>query len=214
MATPRVLGTDDFSLRRPRTYATILIDAETRRRIDVLPDRRSDTLAAWLRQRPGVQVVCRDGAASYADAVHQALPDALQRPVAYLAQLRPAVGKEVAVHSGCWASASRVRRLDGGKTTTLARWQQVHDLLDAGVGLLECAHCKPSLSFLRFHGHLIWLTLINQGRKCPVPPPHPPEFRCRAVELARTGVVRPAALAVRRLSDHRAHQRSRLHRQG
>lgn len=29
--------------------------------------------------------------------------------------------------------------LDGGKTTTLARWQQVHDLLDAGVGLLECA---------------------------------------------------------------------------
>ncbi|GLY89635.1 hypothetical protein [Actinoallomurus iriomotensis] len=50
-----------------------------------------------------------------------------------------AVGKEVAVHSGCWAGASRVRELDGGTTTTLARWQQIHDLLDAGVGLLECA---------------------------------------------------------------------------
>ncbi|GAB3976485.1 hypothetical protein GCM10029978_063490 [Actinoallomurus acanthiterrae] len=45
----------------------------------------------------------------------------------------------MAVHSGCWATASRVRKLDGGKTTTLARWHQVHDLLDAGVGLLECA---------------------------------------------------------------------------
>ncbi len=67
-----------FSLRRSRTYATILIDAETRRRIDVLPDRRSDTLVAWLREHPGVQAVCRDGAAGYADAVHQALPDALQ----------------------------------------------------------------------------------------------------------------------------------------
>jgi hypothetical protein len=32
-----------------------------------------------------------------------------------------------------------VRKLDGGTTTTLARWHQVHDLLDAGVGLGECA---------------------------------------------------------------------------
>ena len=50
-----------------------------------------------------------------------------------------AAGKEVAVHSGCRATASRVRKVDGGKTTTLARWHQVHDLLDAGVGLGECA---------------------------------------------------------------------------
>ncbi|MBE1537034.1 ISL3 family transposase [Actinomadura algeriensis] len=141
VATPQVLGVDDFCLRRSRTYATILIDAETRRRVDVLPDRRSDTLAAWLREHPGVQVVCRDGAAGYADAVHQALPDALQVGDRWHIwhNFAQAAGKEVAVHSGCWASASRLRRLDGGRTTTLARWQQVHELLDAGVGLLECA---------------------------------------------------------------------------
>jgi hypothetical protein len=74
VATPRVLGVDDFSLRRSRTYATVLIDAETRQRVDVLPDRRSDTLQAWLREHPGVEIVCRDGAAGYAEAVHQALP--------------------------------------------------------------------------------------------------------------------------------------------
>lgn len=139
--TPRVLGVDDFALRRSRTYATVLIDAETRRRVDVLPDRRSDTLAAWLREHPGVQIVCRDGAAGYADAVHQALPDALQVGDRWHIwhNFAQAATKEVAVHSSCWAAASRVRKLDGGTTTTLARWHQVHDLLDAGVGLLECA---------------------------------------------------------------------------
>lgn len=78
LVTPRVLGVDDFALRRSRSYATVVIDAGTRRRVDVLPDRRSATLAAWLREHPGVEIVCRDGAAGYADAVQQALPDALQ----------------------------------------------------------------------------------------------------------------------------------------
>ncbi len=39
--TPRVLGVDDFALRRRQRYATVLIDAETRQRIDVLLDPQS-----------------------------------------------------------------------------------------------------------------------------------------------------------------------------
>jgi transposase len=58
---PRVLGVDDFALKRRHRYAGILTDAETGERVDVLADRNADTLERWLRQHPGVEIVCRDG---------------------------------------------------------------------------------------------------------------------------------------------------------
>jgi transposase len=78
VAVPRVLGVDDFALRRGQVYATILIDAETGQRVDVLASRKADVLEAWLRGHPGVQVVCRDGSGAYGEAVRRALPGAVQ----------------------------------------------------------------------------------------------------------------------------------------
>jgi transposase len=46
----------------------VVIDAGTHERTDVLPDRTADTLEAWLREHPGVEAVCRDGSATYAEA--------------------------------------------------------------------------------------------------------------------------------------------------
>ncbi len=77
---PRVLGVDDFALRRGHVYATILINAETGQRVDVLPGRTAESLEAWLRGHPGAQVVCRDGSGAYAEAVRRARP-ARSRPV-------------------------------------------------------------------------------------------------------------------------------------
>src|SRR5215470_12054535 len=49
LAAPRVLGIDDFALRRGLAYATVFIDAETGRRVDVVRRRTADVAVEWLR---------------------------------------------------------------------------------------------------------------------------------------------------------------------
>lgn len=69
-----MISVDGFALRRRHRYPTVIIDAEAHERIAVLPDCTADTLEAWLREHPGVEVVCRDGSATYAEAIRRALP--------------------------------------------------------------------------------------------------------------------------------------------
>ncbi len=57
--TVRVLGVDDFAWKKRFTYGTILVDLERRKIIDVLADRESTTVEAWLQAHHSVNPFVR-----------------------------------------------------------------------------------------------------------------------------------------------------------
>ncbi|MGX1761679.1 ISL3 family transposase, partial [Streptomyces lydicus] len=76
--TPRVVGVDEYAMRKGRVYGTVLVDVESGRPVDLLPDRESTTLATWLSERPGIEVICRDRAPYFAEGAREGAPTALQ----------------------------------------------------------------------------------------------------------------------------------------
>ncbi len=75
---PRVLGVDDWAMKKGRTYGTILVDLERRRALDLLPDRSAATFSARLRRHPQVQVIARDRSTEYACGADAGAPSATQ----------------------------------------------------------------------------------------------------------------------------------------
>ena len=76
--SPRVVGIDEWAWHRGQRYGTIICDLERGRVIDLLPERSSETVAAWLRRHPGVEVVARDRGGAYAEGARQGAPQATQ----------------------------------------------------------------------------------------------------------------------------------------
>ena len=78
VATPRVLGVDEWSKRKGQSYGTILVDLEAHRPVDLLPDKSAESFAKWLREHTGVEVISRDRDVEYRKGANDGAPDAIQ----------------------------------------------------------------------------------------------------------------------------------------
>ncbi|MFJ8108259.1 transposase [Streptomyces sp. NPDC096132] len=70
---------DEFAFRKGCTYGTVLVGVEAGRVVDVLPDRAWEPFAAWLKQHPDAEIICRDWATANTKAIKEAAPNAPRR---------------------------------------------------------------------------------------------------------------------------------------
>ena len=74
----RELGIDDFALRRGRKFGTILVDMQSHKVIDLLPDRKAETAAKCQGAHPEIELVSRDRGGDYEALARQGPPQATQ----------------------------------------------------------------------------------------------------------------------------------------
>lgn len=166
VSTPRVLGVDDFSLRRRQKYGTILLDLESRRPIDILEGRERDVLSNWLKEHPGVEVIARDRSGAYAEAAKIGAPNAIQVADRFhLVQNASAAldgmlrGRRLGINEAEAAKGMRVSTPtleDAGpdesatlspykrywaerRAARVARWEKVKALAEAGTSISQIA---------------------------------------------------------------------------
>jgi transposase len=74
----RVLGVDDWAIRKGQNYGTLLVDLEKHKAIDVLADRTQHTLSNWLRDHPEIEIISRDRSFEYKAGIASGAPQAMQ----------------------------------------------------------------------------------------------------------------------------------------
>ena len=76
--TVKHIGIDDFSFKKRLSYGTLICDLDTKKIIEVLPERTKECVLAFLEKHPHIELVTRDGAMAYSTAIKDGLPQAIQ----------------------------------------------------------------------------------------------------------------------------------------
>ena len=143
--SPRILGEDEFALRRGRTYGTLVVDPERRIPVDLFEGIAAQDLTAWLQDHPQVEVLARDRAWAYQLAGQTALPEA--RQVADRFHLVHNVSRALKdfLYSRHWnvpesPGESRAASLQSQGTWSMrSRWEVVRGRKDSGLSLSAIA---------------------------------------------------------------------------
>ena len=95
------IGVDDWAYKKGHTYGTIICDGTSHKPIALLDGRDGSALKEWLKNNQHVKIITRDRASSYAKAIVEALPQAMQIADRFhlhqnlLKAIKDALGREV-----------------------------------------------------------------------------------------------------------------------
>ncbi len=138
-AVPRVVGIDDWAWRKSHTYGTIVVDLERRTVVDVLGDRSSSSVAAWLGAHPSVEIISRDRHGLYAEGARIGAPQARQVADRFhlVQNLRETIEKQLArlerpLRTTASAAIEGEDDRAGLHSFRQAKFEQVRSLYDAG----------------------------------------------------------------------------------
>jgi DNA-binding NarL/FixJ family response regulator len=207
-----LLGVDDWSYRRGKTYGTLLIDLSTSRPIDLLDDRQAATLAAWLRQHPEVQVISRDRGGEYALGARQGAPQAVQvadrfhvirnlaealergwhRHRKLLSTVRVAKRPASDGLAVRYERPDRVIRQQRARETLVQRYEAIQKLVKEGISHREIAR--------RLHMHRESVIRYARADRFPEKPKRPP----------RSGILAPHEAYLRARYQEGCHNEMRL----
>ena len=146
----RVLGVDDFAVKRGHHYGTVLIDCENHRVLDLIEGRDASPLAGWLLEHVSPEVICRDRASSYAEGARAGAPEAVQVADRFhlWQNLATAIERLVAKHKDCLTektiTAAAKAEIAAEPQGAMAQRRQahhalVHEMLTQGASFRQIA---------------------------------------------------------------------------
>jgi transposase len=212
--TPRVLGVDDFALRRGQVYGTVLIDCQSGKPVELLAGREAQPLAAWLTAHAGVEVICRDRSGAYAEGARLGAPEAVQVADRFhmWQNLSKAVERCVARHCGCLRPVDpepsqrepSPPQQEPDQTRAVGRFAErafrhhalVHELLAQGHGI------RAITRHLGWGHHTVqryaraqsWQELVDGKWQGPVPAGSTPSSRTCASAGSRASPTPPSSI--------------------